>query len=132
MTLDTLLSVALDVVFLAVFALTFVDWLRHRGKVRRAVVLVFASTAIVLGAPALRMVFPGLGPILGAAAGAIVFNDFLIGAGSTITDRLKSEDSDDAGGVIIERETTTARSRRSGRPRPWPGSPPRRTPGCSR
>src|ERR1044071_2861402 len=66
MTLDTLLSVALDLAFFAVFALSLFDWLRHRGPVRRAVVLVFASTAIVLGAPVLRLVFPGLGSSLSA------------------------------------------------------------------
>lgn len=64
MTLDTILSVALDAAFIAVFALSLVDWIRHRGAVRRAVVLMFASTAIVLGAPLVRQVIPALGPSL--------------------------------------------------------------------
>src|SRR5687768_12018833 len=61
MTLDTLLSISLDVAFFSVFALTFRDWLRHRGAVRRAVVLLFASTAIVLAVPVLRAIVPPLG-----------------------------------------------------------------------
>ncbi len=66
MTLDTLLSVALDVAFIAVFALSLVDWIRHRGAIRRAVVLLFGSIAIVLGAPLLRVVFPDIGASLSA------------------------------------------------------------------
>jgi signal transduction histidine kinase/DNA-binding response OmpR family regulator len=63
-TFDTLLSVALDVAFIGVFALSLVDWIRHRGAIRRAVVLFFGSTAIVLGAPLVRLAVPALGPIL--------------------------------------------------------------------
>ena len=53
MTLDGLLTAALDAAFFAVFALSLIDWARHRGAIRRAVVLGFASTSIVLGAPLL-------------------------------------------------------------------------------
>lgn len=52
MTLDGLLTIALDVAFFAVFGLTLLDYLRHRGPVRRAVVLMFATLALVLGATA--------------------------------------------------------------------------------
>ncbi|HET9853374.1 MAG TPA: response regulator [Candidatus Limnocylindrales bacterium] len=66
MTLDALLSIALDLAFFAVFALSLIDWIRHRGAIRRVVVLVFASTAIVLGVPVIRVVLPGIGPGLDA------------------------------------------------------------------
>ena len=68
MTFDTLLTVALDAAFVAVFALSLVDWIRHRGAVRRAIMLVFASTAIVLGVPLLT----GLVPALRGALNALV------------------------------------------------------------
>jgi signal transduction histidine kinase/DNA-binding response OmpR family regulator len=61
MTFDTLISVALDIVFFVVLAVTFVDWYRNRGPVRRAVVLVFATIALVLIAPVIRLVAPPLG-----------------------------------------------------------------------
>jgi signal transduction histidine kinase/DNA-binding response OmpR family regulator len=60
MTFDTLLSIALDLVFYAVLVVTFVDWFRHRGPVRRAVVLVFATVALVLIAPVIRVIAPPL------------------------------------------------------------------------
>jgi signal transduction histidine kinase/DNA-binding response OmpR family regulator len=66
MSLDTLLTVALDVAFFAAFAFTLLDYLRNRERVRLAVVLVFASLAVVLGAPLIRLVVPALAPVSGA------------------------------------------------------------------
>jgi signal transduction histidine kinase/DNA-binding response OmpR family regulator len=66
MSLDTLLTVALDVAFFAAFAFTLRDYLRNRDRVRLAVFLVFASLAAVLGAPLLRMAVPALAPVTGA------------------------------------------------------------------
>lgn len=60
MTFDTALSVALDLVYFAVLGVTFMDWLRHRGPVRRAVVLVFTTSALVLVAPIVRLILPPL------------------------------------------------------------------------
>lgn len=65
MTFDTLLTIALDVAFFAVFALTLVDYLRHREPVRRTVVLVFASLAVVLAVPLVRTLLPAVGPWIG-------------------------------------------------------------------
>ena len=65
MTIDAALTVALDVAFFLVFGLTLIDYLRNRGPVRRAVVLVFASLAIVLAAPIVRAIVPVIGPWLG-------------------------------------------------------------------
>ena len=62
MTLDTLLTVALDVAFFAAFGFTLLDYLRRRERVRLAVVLVFASLATVIGVPLLRTVLPAIGP----------------------------------------------------------------------
>ncbi len=64
MTFDTLLTIAIDAPFFAVFAFTLVDYLRHRTRVRLAVMLVFASLAVVLAAPIVRAV-PVLGPVIG-------------------------------------------------------------------
>jgi signal transduction histidine kinase/DNA-binding response OmpR family regulator len=66
-TFDDVLTAALDLAFFAVFGLTLVDYLRNRGPVRRAVVLVFATVAIILGAPIVRAFAPGLGALFGAA-----------------------------------------------------------------
>jgi signal transduction histidine kinase/DNA-binding response OmpR family regulator len=60
MTFDTLLSIALDLVFFAILAVTFVDWARHREPVRRAIVLVFATFSLVLIGPIVRLVAPPL------------------------------------------------------------------------
>jgi signal transduction histidine kinase/DNA-binding response OmpR family regulator len=60
MTFDTLLSISLDLVFFAVLAVTFVDWARNRGPVRRAVVLVFTTFSLVLIGPLVRVVAPPL------------------------------------------------------------------------
>jgi signal transduction histidine kinase len=65
MTLDTLLTIALDGAFIAVFGFTLIDYLRHREPVRRAVVLVFACLAAVLISPLIRAVAPGLGTATG-------------------------------------------------------------------
>jgi signal transduction histidine kinase/DNA-binding response OmpR family regulator len=62
MTLDTLLTIALDVAFFAAFGFTLLDYLRRRERVRLAIVLVFASLATVLGVPLLRLVLPAIGP----------------------------------------------------------------------
>jgi hypothetical protein len=45
MNLDSILTVALDVAFFAVFGLTLVDHVRHRARVRLAIMLVFATVA---------------------------------------------------------------------------------------
>jgi signal transduction histidine kinase/DNA-binding response OmpR family regulator len=66
MSFDTLLTVALDLAYFAVFGACLADWARHRGAVRRAVVFVFASTAIVLAAPLVTLVWPAAGPVAGA------------------------------------------------------------------
>jgi signal transduction histidine kinase/DNA-binding response OmpR family regulator len=66
MTLDTLLSAALDLAFFAVLALSLIDWIRHRGAIRRAVVLGFASTSIVLGAPLVAGLVPSVAGISSA------------------------------------------------------------------
>jgi signal transduction histidine kinase/DNA-binding response OmpR family regulator len=73
MTLDSLLSVALDVAFLAVFALSLIDWIRHRGAIRRTVVLGFASTAIVLWAPIVARFVPAVGGAISALVGPALF-----------------------------------------------------------
>jgi signal transduction histidine kinase/DNA-binding response OmpR family regulator len=65
MTLDAVLTVALDAAFFLVLGLTLVDYIRHRGPVRRAVVLVFASLALVLVAPIVRTLIPAFGPLVG-------------------------------------------------------------------
>jgi signal transduction histidine kinase/DNA-binding response OmpR family regulator len=65
MTLAGLLTGALDVAFLAVFALTLRDYLRRRERVGLAVVAVFGSLAIVLAASALQAVAPALAPVTG-------------------------------------------------------------------
>jgi signal transduction histidine kinase/CheY-like chemotaxis protein len=64
MTLDTLLTIALDAAFFAVLGFTLLDYLRHRDRVRLVVVLVFASLSVVLAATPLRTLVPALGPIL--------------------------------------------------------------------
>ena len=68
LSLDTLLTIALDVAFFAAFGFTLLDYLRRRERVRLAVVLVFASLAAVLVVPLLRLVLPAIGP----AAGVLV------------------------------------------------------------
>ena len=65
MSLDTLLTIALDVAFFAAFGFTLLDYLRRRERVRLAVVLVFASLATVIAVPLLRLVFPAIGPAAG-------------------------------------------------------------------
>jgi signal transduction histidine kinase/DNA-binding response OmpR family regulator len=62
MSLDTLLTIALDAAFFGVFAFTLVDYLRNRDRVRLIVVLVFGSLAVVLAAPILRGLVPAVGP----------------------------------------------------------------------
>ena len=64
MTFDTLLTIALDAAFFAIFAFTLVDYIRHRDRVRLVIMLVFASLAVVLAAAPIRTVVPVLGPIM--------------------------------------------------------------------
>ena len=54
MTADAMLTVALDVGYFAAFGLTLLDYVRHRDRVRLAVVLVTASVAVVLALQVLR------------------------------------------------------------------------------
>jgi signal transduction histidine kinase/DNA-binding response OmpR family regulator len=63
MPLNTVLNIALDIAFFAVFGFTLVDYLRHRDAVRRAVVLMFGSLVIVLGAPILTSLVPAAAPL---------------------------------------------------------------------
>ena len=79
MTLDTLLTIALDGAFFAVFAFTLVDYVRHRDPVRRSVVLVFGSLAVVLGVPLVQAVAPALQPVLRlVTAPALLAQPFLV------------------------------------------------------
>jgi len=64
MTFDTVLTIALDLAFFAVLAVTLRDYIRHRDRVRLVVVLVFASLAFMLAASPIRAVLPALGPAL--------------------------------------------------------------------
>ena len=64
MSLDTLLTISLDVAFFAVLAFTLLDYLRQRDRVRLVVVLCFASVAVVLASTPIRAVVPALGPVL--------------------------------------------------------------------
>jgi signal transduction histidine kinase/DNA-binding response OmpR family regulator len=64
MSLDTLLTIVLDVAFFAVLGFTLIDYLRHRERVRLVVVLCFASVALVLAATPIRTIVPALGPVL--------------------------------------------------------------------
>ena len=67
MSITDLLNVALNLGFLAVFAFTLADYLRHREPVRRAIVLVFLSLIVVLFTPIITAVVPAARPILGLA-----------------------------------------------------------------
>ncbi|HXG27160.1 MAG TPA: response regulator [Candidatus Binatia bacterium] len=73
MTLDTLLSVSLDIAYFGIFALSLVDWLRHRGPVRRAVMFMFACTSVALAAPLVAGVAPGLTMVLAVAVVGALF-----------------------------------------------------------
>src|SRR5919206_1639275 len=64
MTLDTLSSIALDLVYLAVLAATLRDWHRHRDPFRRAVVILFAASSLVLIGPLVRFVVPAATPFV--------------------------------------------------------------------
>jgi signal transduction histidine kinase/DNA-binding response OmpR family regulator len=61
MTVDILLTVAIDIAFLALFGLTLRDYLRQRERVRLVVVAVFGSLLVVLIAAPIRSVLPGIG-----------------------------------------------------------------------
>ena len=60
MTVEGVLTVALEVAYVAIFVVTLRDYLRRRDRVRLAVVAVFGSLALVLGVSALRSVAPGV------------------------------------------------------------------------
>ena len=62
MSLDTLLTIALDIAYVIVLVFTLVDFLRNRDRVRLVVMLSFASLAAVLLAPLVQQVLPSLGP----------------------------------------------------------------------
>jgi signal transduction histidine kinase/DNA-binding response OmpR family regulator len=64
MTPDTLLTIALDVAFLAVFAFTLRDYLRNRERVRLVIALMFGSLSVVLLATPIRAVLPALGAVV--------------------------------------------------------------------
>jgi signal transduction histidine kinase/DNA-binding response OmpR family regulator len=64
MTLDALLTVALDVAFFAILAFTLLDFFRHRDRVRLVIVLVFASVSLLLAATPVKAVAPALGQLL--------------------------------------------------------------------
>jgi signal transduction histidine kinase/DNA-binding response OmpR family regulator len=64
MTIAGILTFLLDLAYFAVFALTLRDYLRRRDRVRLAVVAVFGSLALVLGASALRAVAPAIGGLV--------------------------------------------------------------------
>ncbi len=64
MTLDGLLTIALDVAFFAILGFTLLDYLRHRDRVRLLIVLVFASVSVLLAAAPVRALFPALGQVL--------------------------------------------------------------------
>jgi signal transduction histidine kinase/DNA-binding response OmpR family regulator len=65
MSVDTILGVALDLAYLAVFAFTLIDYIRHPEPVRRDVMLLFAALAVVLLVPVLQMLIPGVRPAVG-------------------------------------------------------------------
>src|SRR5258707_15469022 len=67
MTVEGVVTVALDVAYIAIFLVTLRAYLRRRDRVRLALVAVFCSLALVLGISALRSVAPGI-----AAAPSIV------------------------------------------------------------
>ena len=79
MSLDTLLTTALDLAFFAALGLTFRDWLKYRDRVRLAVVAVFASLSIVLGTPLVALVLPQVGAAMGVlVAPALLVEPLLV------------------------------------------------------
>ena len=73
MTFDTILTIALDIAFFAVFGLTLIDYVHHREPVRRTVVLVFASLAVVLTVPIIRTLVPEVGAWISLVSAAALF-----------------------------------------------------------
>jgi hypothetical protein len=67
MSITDVTNVALNLGFLAVFAFTLADYLRHREPVQRAIVLVFLALIVVLGGPIVATFVPAAKPILGLA-----------------------------------------------------------------
>jgi len=63
MTLQGVLTAAIDVSFVALLAFTLRDYLRHRESVKLAVAAVFTSLAVVLLTPVVRGVIPAAGGI---------------------------------------------------------------------
>jgi signal transduction histidine kinase/DNA-binding response OmpR family regulator len=64
-TIQDVLSLGLDVAYLAVFVVTLRQYLRRPERVTLAVVLVFGSLALVLIVSAVSKLLPALGPVLG-------------------------------------------------------------------
>jgi signal transduction histidine kinase/DNA-binding response OmpR family regulator len=64
MSVDLVLTIALDVAFFGVLAFTVLEYLRRRERIQLLVVLVFASLGIVLASTPIRAVLPVLAPIL--------------------------------------------------------------------
>jgi signal transduction histidine kinase/DNA-binding response OmpR family regulator len=64
MSMDLILTIALDAAFFAVLGFTLREYIRHRERVRLVVVLVFASLGVVLASSPLRVLVPPLAPIL--------------------------------------------------------------------
>jgi signal transduction histidine kinase/DNA-binding response OmpR family regulator len=65
MTIQGVLTAAMDVAFAAVFIVTLRDYLTRRDRVSLAVVLVFGSLAIVLASSAIQSVDPAVAGVLG-------------------------------------------------------------------
>jgi signal transduction histidine kinase/DNA-binding response OmpR family regulator len=67
-TLDGLLTAALDLAYFAIFGFTLRDYLRRREPVRLAIVAVFGSLALVLAVSVVSFVAPGAGKALGVVS----------------------------------------------------------------
>lgn len=79
MTIEGLLGAAVDVAYVALFALTLRDYIRRPEPVRLLVAAVFGSLAIVLTAPLLRQLAPTLAaPLSLLAIGAFVAQPVLV------------------------------------------------------
>ncbi|HEX8025163.1 MAG TPA: hypothetical protein VF484_03055, partial [Candidatus Limnocylindrales bacterium] len=68
MTIQGVLTVAVDLAFAAVFVVTLREYLARRDRASLAVVAVFGSLAIILAASAIRAVVPALGGIVGLSS----------------------------------------------------------------
>src|SRR3954451_14449518 len=61
-------TLLIQAAFYLLFAVSIVRWVRHRGALELAVVLVFSSTAAIFAVSILNRVLPTLTPILSPAA----------------------------------------------------------------